>query len=788
MPSTWRVGGLAAAVGAAALVLPLLAVNPAQASIPKADLTIVKTVASHGPTIDLDPRLSDTLDRGNVAWEQTGAHLTTTPPYADLAQCGQSQAATQYCISEFPKMQIGEYVDTSTRLEDVIASATPPQNGPQNPFALPRLNVAAPPGGVGSGPVNMVYIVDLGKAPAFPTADFGSIKLVLPVGQGTLDTPWVGMTLANGTLPAGPWPASNGGPQGTAKLADWLTVFPDATVTAFGFATPPVPQFQAPTPTNLIITSIDFNGVHYDLSRTNVFKPSVSAEPGETVTYRIVVTNGSSVDTKTAGGVQVADALPAQFTYAAGTLSSPNWPCAFTGNVLSCSGITISAGSSRTITFDATLDDTLSTADLPASPGHAVGVQHRSTSVDLPSTQTKTITTMCPTGYLATDGGLLISSIGQGGDYSDVVISSSQPVTVSGVAGWRVQASNLGGGFAQGKATVTCLASTVGSSASHTHALLGTHPAMKRLIAVNDFGPISPRRVSRSCPTGYTPYAPAFDVSDGVAVMRESYAVDNTWYWTVDYSDDTNAWFGISCLAPQTTTTDGHQATLTVATPDDTISVAPETVADGPEPCPDNSNAIVGGYGSDDNDILPLGMDPLGDSYLLRFYNADWDSAHHADIQVTCISATTGDEPAYQHVVNTAYLTSTTKDRSYADNSSSADVAVTSNGNGTPTKPSGVTLSTLAAQRTTNSSNKATAIVLQMLCSTAPSCSFTVKGLVGSTVVATKTTSIPQNLITPKSVTVPTTGAGKGLAFGDNVTVQIKTSKGTTQYVVGIVS
>lgn len=769
-----RLGGFAAAVSVIALVTPLMAMNSAQASIPKADLKIVKTVASHGPTIDVDPRLSETLERGNVAWEPTGAHLTATPPTA--TQC---QTIPNYCLNEIPKVQIGEYVDTSTSLSDVV-------NAPAGPFSIPKLGITPTPN-IPSGFVNMSLIVDLGNAQN-TNFSYGSIKLVLlgGIGAGPTDV-WTGTTLANGVLaPAFQMPVVNGVAAGT--LQQWLTPFPDATVTAYGFSsqTPNVNQGIPPS-VDLTINWIDFAGTRHDLARTTTFKPSISATPGDTVTYKLVVTNGSSADTKTATGVRIADVLPPEFTYVPGTLNSPSWPCAFTVNVLACSSITMARNDTRTITFDATLDDTITTAGLPAVAGHPVDVQHQTTATDLPAAATKTVTTMCPTGYLATDGGLLVGSIGQGADYSDIVINSSMPVTVAGVSGWRVQATNLGGAQAQGKATVTCLDSTVGTSSGHTHDLSFTNPAMRQLIAVNDNQGVSPRLVFRTCPAGYTPYAPAFDITDGVAVIRESYAVDNTWFWTVDFSDGTNASFGVSCLSPQTNATDGHRADLTIATPDDTIAVAPETVADGPEPCPDAASAIVGGYGSNDPDILPLGMDPLGDHYTLRFYNSDWDSSHNADIQVTCIGTTTTDELPYQHIVNTAYLMATTKDRDYTDNSSSADVAVNSNDDGTPTRPSGVTLASLAAPRVLNGNNKPTAITLSMLCNTAPACSFTVKGLVDGDVVATKTTSIVQS-ITPRSVNVPTTSLGKNLAFGDDVVIKIKTTKGTSTYTVGLTS
>ena len=289
--------------------------------------------------------------------------------------------------------------------------------------------------------------------------------------------------------------------------------------------------------------------------------------------------------------------------------------------------------------------------------------------------------------------------------------------------------------------------------------------------------------MQRSCPSGYTPYAPQLETTSGVAVVRESYAIDNTWYWFVDHTDGTDASFGISCLAPRTLSASGHTAQLVISVPDDTISVGSEAQTEGVMACPRDSSAIVGGYGGYTSRVRSLGAEPRGDSYMFRFYNED-DTAQKADIQVTCVGALTANEPTYKDVINTAYATTTTKDRDTSDNSSSANVAVS--GDPAPTQPSGVILNQLTATRTLNGNNRTTALTLDMRCTRTKQCNFTVKAFSGNTLVASTTTSILA--LTTKNVVVPTTNAGKTLTFGDNVVVKIKTTAGTTQYAVGIVS
>jgi hypothetical protein len=381
--------------------------------------------------------------------------------------------------------------------------------------------------------------------------------------------------------------------------------------------------------------------------------------------------------------------------------------------------------------------------------------------------------------YMATDGGLLLD---QAGSSADVVIESSKVTNVDGAAAWAVKATNLGYAAVDVTAEVTCLAVEVGSSGGHTHLLDAVTMPMQLGTSAGDNAQES-QLVERSCPTGWTPYAPEYDVASGIVVVRESYAVDNTWYWYVKHSDGTASSYGISCLAPRTYAVGGHSADLAITTPDDTITIAPETQTEGIMACPADSNAIVGGYGGYSNDVLTLGLEPRGDKYMFRFYNADWDQARKADIQVTCIGSMTIDEPTYKDVINTAYVTTTTKDRDYSDNSSSATVAVT--GDPVAGEPSGVTVNPLTATRT-RANNKTTALTLNMQCTKTKPCNFTVKAYSGSNLVASKTTSL--TALANKPVTVPTTSLGKNLAFGDNLVVKIKTTAGTTTYNVGIVS
>ncbi|WP_243059222.1 hypothetical protein [Nocardioides sp. SR21] len=768
-----------AAIGAAALVVPLLvAASPAEALIPKAELSIDKTVASHRPTIKLNAALSNTRENGHLAWVDDGLRLFTEN---DPNSCVSSSPPVVCTITaEYYYTQIAEYLDTSTPLSDVIAAT--------GPYGPPSLEYQAT--------TNLGYTPEYRLLVDFLGSD-GVPDVTLSRPHNSAD--WTGyFGVGGGGFPPlfAVIPVPNTNPTtytSTGTLAQWRTALssqPQAqvpVVTAFGFAVPALPG--SATIMDGTLKAINFAGTHHDLRR--VYQSGLTAAPGEVVSYKLRIANGNSANAKAAQGVQVADVLPPDMTYVPGSLvtsatntpgswvNPSSWPCAFTTNMLTCGATTFAKGQTRYVRFDATLDDSISTAGLPQTEGHWVDVQHNDEASTLGIGQSKTITATCPADYMATDGGLLLDGAGSS---ADIVIESSRVSQVDGSAAWAVKATNLGDQAAPVTAEVTCLAVELGSSAGHTHLLDAVTMPMQLGTSAGDNAQES-QLVDRSCPVGWTPYAPEFEVASGIVVVRESYAVDNTWYWYVKHSDGAASSYGISCLAPRTYAAGGHAAELVISTPDDTITVASETQTEGVMACPADSSAIVGGYGGYSNDVLALGMEPRGDRYMFRFYNADWTQARKADIQVTCIGSMTIDEPTYKDVINTAYVTTTTKDRDYSDNNSSATVGVT--GDPVAGEPSGVTVNPLTATRT-RANGKTTAITMTMQCTKAKPCNFTVKAYSGANLVASKTTSLVAQANKP--VSVPTTGLGKNLAFGDNLVVKIKTTAGTTTYNVGIVS
>ncbi|ABL80590.1 conserved repeat domain [Nocardioides sp. JS614] len=715
MSSKLRMGGLAAVVGATTLVFPLLAIGPAQAA-PAADLSIEKTVASVAPPITFDPALRDVRATGHEDWTRDGLHIWTE-------DWNSTDKVGEYVATSKPLATIGEPSLAYT----TILGTIPPG------FVL-KVDVTGD--GVSDGELigeSTFYGNDWWlNEPLGNPGDFGAFVAGAPVVGGGSGSTWHG------------------------TLDQWRTAFPTATVTAFGFGLGSGVFGEG------YVTALDFAGTHYDLTRD--YESSIQAAPGDTVEYKIAIANNGDAG---ASNITISDLLPSDLTYVPGSLSRPDW-CSVTGRTLSCTGGVLPPGTSSNVYLQATISDTVSSAGLPATAGHIVDVQKQEVFADLPAGATKTYSVLCPTGYVPTDGGLLLDAVDQGGDYADIVVAKSKPTVQSGIKGWTVTASNLGEQRGQGKVKVTCLDETIGSSNGHTHTIDLTDSTAQGTISASS-PDTNGELVTVSCSTGYTPIAPEHTVTSGIAVIRSSYADANVWRWVVDHEVGTAATFDVDCLAPETASSNGHTATLPLTTQQDTISVGPESRDEGIEQCGSSANAITGGYAGQDASVLSLGKEQRGNNYMFRFYNEDWSQAWNADIQVTCVGVRTADEPQYYHITNTATVSSPDDP---TNSSSSADIAIV----GDAVQPAAGVLVGPNGNRS-GDPGSIKKVGLRFTCTSA--CAFTVKVIKGGNVVAKATKSLAASP-NVRWVYVPTTSAGKNLAHNDVVTVRVRTSTATT--------
>lgn len=714
MHSKLRIGGLAAVVSATTLMLPLLAIDAAQAA-PMADLSITKTVsvAKNGTTIDASQfiaALGDTRSTGHYEFVGNGLHVWT-------------QGATS-------SDKVAEYFGVTGPLPSTASiewTGTQPQASTQ-----------------------IVFDAD-------GTTGNGNDHNIL-VGEPVYGTNW---WLTDGSSadakaadPSGP---TNNGGNGSAyfgTLAQWKAALPNARMYAGGFS------LGSGVLGDGVIAALNFNGSRYAFG---TFSSSIQAAPGEIVEYKLTVSNLSTAGAA-ANGVVVTDTLPADLTYVSDSLLDNGNGCAFVAKTLTCNAGTFPIGTSTTIKFKARVSTTVSSAGLQAKVGHLVDVQKQEVFADLPANgQPQTFDVRCPAGYVPTDGGLLIDAVDQGGYYSDIVTSASKPTTVGGLPAWTVTATNLGDERGQGKVKVTCLGGTVGSSDGHTHAIdvVGSGSGAGTISATEGTD-----TVTRTCPTGYTPIAPQFEVTSGLAVVRASIAAGNSWKWTVDHEAGAAVTIGLSCLAPQAKASNGHTADLGLSSQSDTISLAPESRDEGVQQCLPESKAITGGYEGVHEGVLSLGREQRGNNYMFRFYNDDWDQSHNAKIQVTCVSDRTPDEPQYYHVVNTATVHS---DDDPSDSSSSAVISIV----GDPVlAPGGV----VVGPNGSRVGWPVKKVRLTFTCTSA--CAFTVRVIKNGVVVAKATKSFAASASPRVGVPVATTSAGKHLGAGP-VTVKVTTPDGT---------
>lgn len=706
MHTRTRWGGLVAAASAAVLAVPLSAIGPAHAVVDRADVSVTKTVMrwtsatiavpdDFARSTDFNPAVSLTRSKGHFEVTSGGGLHIWTEDSSSL-----SKAA--------------EYVPTNTALSAV---GTPSLEYTQTSGQQPGYQL----------------VVDLdnnGGRDAILVGEYG-IWWAAELSKLTLQ----------GQSPQVPGP---GNTVWQGPLADWQAAFPNARVQAFGFSLGSGAQGDG------IINAINFAGTRYTFG---AFASTAQAAPGDTVAYRLSVTN---TGTLAATGVVLTDTLPADLTYGPTSLVDNGNGCTFTGQSLTCNAGTFTTGATSVITYRATLSRQAN-SHVPPTAGHAVTTQTKEATLSIAGDADASQTATCDPGFIATDGGLYVDPVA-GGYYSDLVTTASGPTADN--SGWKVSATNYGDVAAGGKVYVNCINELLGSSTGHTHAVqVGAATLAETTTA---FG----RQVDLTCPAGTRPISPGFETTSGVGIVRESYPhTARMWRFIVDYDENTSMSYSARCLADETTAANGHTATLGLTSAISTTSVAPETRVEGAAACPAGKQAVVGGYSGYDPSVLSLGKKPNGAGYQFRFHNEDWETAHSADMLVTCVGTSTSTEPGA--ITSTATVSTTELEQNTANNSSSATVKVVGD-------PAAIVFLGNAAFRHVVS-GKVRGIDIQVKCLVA--CTFGAKVYKSGTVVAKATKSLGAGAGW-RSVRIKTTDAGKNVTAG-TIRITLVTSEGT---------
>ncbi|MDI6912105.1 carboxypeptidase regulatory-like domain-containing protein, partial [Nocardioides sp.] len=402
------------------------------------------------------------------------------------------------------------------------------------------------------------------------------------------------------------------------------------------------------------------------LSLSSSVSPA-EALPGDTVTYTLTATNGTGAGEAT--GTVVSDVLPDGVTFL-----DASEGCTNTAGTVRCELDTIAAGTSKTATIRATVDPIPMRAD--PNTAHQVLEQKAETDLRVERGETRTATASCPTGYLATDGGIRLDAVDQGGSVTATSVPASGP-TADG-SGWTATLRNDNPGAALAKVTVACLARTT-VTGEHQHDLVAsTASAAAQPIAAGA------TTVEVACPAGQTPFAPSYALSGG-GVVRTSQATGSAWTFVVDSLSAATGDFAVGCLGQRTTTAAGHYHVLGIDHRAETVTVPAGQTIETQLTCADQAKGIVASRRIDAG-LVDRGTDPRAKIRSFRLTNPT-DHALTADLGLTCVDIRTSGEPVMLRIANTATVATATGDETTTDDSATA--TFTAYGDGWALLPTG---------------------------------------------------------------------------------------------------
>ncbi len=395
----------------------------------------------------------------------------------------------------------------------------------------------------------------------------------------------------------------------------------------------------------------------------------VEALPGDTVTYTVTAANGTGGGDAT--GTVVSDVLPDGVTF----LDASDGCTADDGTV-SCDLGTVPAGESRAATIRATVDP------MPMRPdpntAHQVLETKAETDLRVEQGQTKTATASCPAGYFATDGGIRLDAVDQGGDVAKTSVPASG-ATADG-SGWTATLTNDNPGAALAKVTVACLARTT-VTGEHQHDLITTTTALPdQPVAAGD------TTVTVDCANGQTPYAPSYDLTGAPgAVVSASRALGSGWEFVIHADSAGSGDFAVGCLDPRTTSAAGHYHVLGIDHRAETVTVPAGQTVETQLTCADEAKGITASRRVDAG-LVDRGTDPRAKIRSFRFTNPT-DHDLTADLGLTCVDIRTSGEPVSTKITNTATVTTTAEDATHGDDTASA--TFTAYGDGWAILPTG---------------------------------------------------------------------------------------------------
>ena len=383
------------------------------------------------------------------------------------------------------------------------------------------------------------------------------------------------------------------------------------------------------------------------------------AAPGDQVTYTLRAVNSG---TGTARNVVVTDQLPAGTAYLSG---SPG--CSASGSTVTCSLGSVPGGTDASVTITVRIEALPSSV---TSHDHQLDVTKIESHLSVQGGDTAGATTMCPTGYLATDGSVRLDHVDQGtGTFDDAVVLRSQ--TTADGRGWTGTVRNDTTGQLQAKVNVVCLSDRTVSGEDHAHPVV-----ISDSLSTTQAYAAGEHTIDLACGPGTAAITPGFAFHSGDGVVTST-PVTNGRHIRVRMAHEGQVTLTARCLRTTLGDVRGHTHPLAVTQQTGHAVVGPRGIVERSLTCRDGAKGIVAWV---DYDGLPLGNDPQPVTRVFRFYNPT-SAPLEVDYGLMCIDVRTasGDEGT-RRLDNTAQVTTTSDDTTTFDDTSTATITVSPTG------------------------------------------------------------------------------------------------------------
>ncbi|HEU5038906.1 MAG TPA: DUF11 domain-containing protein [Nocardioides sp.] len=381
--------------------------------------------------------------------------------------------------------------------------------------------------------------------------------------------------------------------------------------------------------------------------------------PGDQVTYTLrAVNSGLGV----ARDVVVTDVLPTGTTYVSGSAG-----CNANGQTVTCQLGDVAAGD------DAAAHITVRVDTLPSSitnHDHQLDVTKIESHLSVQGDDTGGVTTLCPAGYLATDGSVRLDHVDQGtGTFDDAMVLRSE-TTADGL-GWTGTVRNDTTGQLQAKVNVVCMSDRTVSGEDHAHLVV-----ISDSLTTTQAFTAGEHTVDLACGPGTVVIAPGFRFLSGDGVVTST-PTSGGRHFRVRMEHDGQVTLTTRCLRTTLGVVRGHTHQLAVTELTGHAVVGPHGIEERSLTCRDGAKGIVAWV---DYDGLPLGTDPMPITRLFRFYNPT-DAPLDVDYGLLCVDVRTASgQEGTRDIENTARVTTTSHDTTAYDDTSTATITVSPTG------------------------------------------------------------------------------------------------------------